>query len=87
MIDPPENCTPSPVGVAIDPDGVPWTCAACASGSHAPDECPGKACLCGCNQHGKVIVTLDGGVRDMPQFAERFRRRYRTASVTIQIPD
>jgi hypothetical protein len=84
VIDPPAKYFKrSPVGVAFDGDGTPWMCSACADAEHDEALCPGQACLCGCNQHGRVIVTLDGGVRDMPEFADKFGWHTTSATVTI----
>ena len=84
---PPRDYLRSPVGVAVSPDGTPWMCPECSAGvrhDHA-DNCPGEACLCGVNAHGKAVITLDGGVRQMPQFART--RRTVTGTVTVQIDD
>jgi hypothetical protein len=82
---PPSDSVLSPIGVAVSPDGTPWVCPECSIGVRhdRADGCPGKECLCGHNAHGKAVVTLDGGVRQMPQFANR--RRTISASVTIKI--
>jgi hypothetical protein len=83
----PEGHKRSPIGVAVAPDGTPWVCPSCC-GLHveAPD-CPGRECLCGHNEHGRNVVTLDGGVRMMPEFAERFRRKTTRATVRIVTSD
>jgi hypothetical protein len=92
---PPEDHKPSPIGVAVSPDSTPWQCPSCSaarleSGDYLhvdAADCPGVECWCGHNDHGRNIVTLDGGVRLMPEFAARFGRRTAWASVRIEIRD
>jgi hypothetical protein len=85
MVQAPEDHMHSPIGVAVSPDGTPWTCVPCSIGiSHvdAPG-CPGAECLCGHNEHGRNVVTLDGGVRMMPEFSHIFGWKYAHAVVRI----
>ena len=75
----------SPIGVAVGPDGTPWVCPSCSVVHTDASDCPGAECLCGHNEHGRNVVTLDGGVRMMPEFAHLFGWKYTRAVVRVEV--
>jgi hypothetical protein len=81
----PDDHKRSPIGVAVGPDGTPWVCASCSVAHTDAADCPGVECLCGHNEHGRNVVTLDGGVRMMPEFAHRFGWKYTSAVVRVEV--